>query len=111
MVFIERDDNGEIVALHRSATQEAGEELGIINREVIEFLGAEPGNDSLTEALANSDLETVRVIEDVIDLLIQKKILLLTELPVAAQEKLRSRRVIRKKLAEQDFMLGEDEIL
>jgi len=45
--------------------------------------------------LSPSDTETIRVIEDLVDLLIEKKLILLTDLPAAAQKKLSERRQIR----------------
>ena len=47
------------------------------------------------------------VLEDLVDLLIDKKLILFTELPPAAQEKLRGRKQIRQKLGSADLMVDD----
>lgn len=48
--------------------------------------------------LLRSDLEMIRVYEDVVDVLISKRIICLTDLPRAAQEKLLRRKHLRSLL-------------
>ena len=60
------------------------------------------------ERLVESDQSTVRVLEDVIDLLIQKNVILFTELPEAAQAKLMARRGLRKSLNPLTLMGSDD---
>ena len=48
--------------------------------------------------LLRSDLEMIRVSEDVVDVLISKRIICLTDLPRAAQEKLLRRKHLRSLL-------------
>ena len=59
--------------------------------------------------LADSDLEFVRVVEDVITALIEKRILLLTDLPPAAQQKISQRINLRSRLSSADSLLGDSE--
>ena len=47
------------------------------------------------------------MLEDLVDLLIDKKLILFTELPPAAQEKLRGRKQIRQKLDSADLMVDD----
>lgn len=49
--------------------------------------------------LQRSDLEMIRVYEDVVDVLISKRIICLTDLPLAAQEKLLRRKHMRSLFA------------
>jgi len=49
--------------------------------------------------LQRSDLEMIRVYEDVVDLLISKGIICLTDLPLPAQDKLLRRRHMRTRFA------------
>lgn len=50
---------------------------------------------STQDILENSDSEMMRVLEDLIDLLSEKRLIQFTELPLAAQKKLLSRKWIR----------------
>ena len=47
------------------------------------------------------------MLEDLIDLLIDKKLILFTELPAAAQEKLSGRKRIRQQLGSGDLMVDD----
>jgi len=58
----------------------------------------EQQKQAVFEALHRSDLEVARVTEDLIYLLIQKNVILFTELPDIVQEKLLSREYLRDKL-------------
>jgi len=51
----------------------------------------------------------VRVLEDLIDALIDKGVLRLTDLPQAAQEKLNERKGLRWRLNDELNLLGDDE--
>ena len=63
--------------------------MDLANPEVQRYL------EDAMKQLSSSDTETIRVIEDLVDLLIEKKLILLTDLPAAAQKKLSERRQIR----------------
>ncbi|WP_188149633.1 hypothetical protein [Teredinibacter waterburyi] len=67
-----------------------------------------PEADSIKKALAASDQDIARVAEDLIQLLIAKKVILFTELPEAVQAKLVSREALRNKL-DQDTACFLDE--
>ncbi|MDX9841642.1 MAG: hypothetical protein RBS95_09310, partial [Desulfobulbus sp.] len=75
--------------------------------EVLVFLRASGELDALAQLLALSDNSIVRVLEDLVDLLIDKKLILFTELPVAAQEKLSGRKRIRQQLGNGDLMVDD----
>ena len=82
----------KIQALHRHA--KAGtEELPPHAPEVVEFLEATMVKSQLTV----SDLTLVRVLEDLIELLLVKGVITLTDLPDAAIQKLKARHRIREK--------------
>ena len=59
-------------------------------------------------ALGETDLSLVRVIEDVVELLISKNIILFTELPPAAQDKMMRRKKLRSQRSN-DLQLLDDE--
>jgi len=64
------------------------------------------------DALHRSDLEVARVTEDLINLLIQKNVILFTELPDVVQKKLLSREHLRDKLSGSGAsLISEDDTL
>lgn len=65
--------------------------------------------DVLVNSLSQSDLALVRVIEDLIDTLIEKGLIQFTDLPAAAQAKLLSRRETRAALKDPLRLLPADD--
>jgi hypothetical protein len=106
MPFIRRDAQGAIDSLHRR--DEGGAEfLPEDHPEVRAFLGAEGEHG---ERFAALDADFVRVIEDVIDTLISKNVINITDLPVEAQTKLFSRKSFRERATKDALKLfGDDE--
>ncbi|UCV16256.1 hypothetical protein [Quatrionicoccus australiensis] len=70
----------------------AQEELTADNPEVLQFIHERWRESQLTEL----DRDFVRVIEDTIELLISKEIILFTDLPPKVQEKLLRRKEVRE---------------
>jgi hypothetical protein len=63
---------------------------------------------SSVDALSQSDAAIARVLEDLIDVLINKGVIQFTDLPEAAQTKLMTRRQTRAKLSNSLQLLPED---
>ena len=61
----------------------------------------------IRDQLAETDLEFVRVLEDLIATLIEKRVILLTDLPVAAQRKLSARAGLRDRLTSLESIVAE----
>lgn len=59
---------------------------------------AHPLGDKAEELLSQSDTAIARVLEDLVDVLITRGVIQFTDLPVAAQDKLMSRRQTRASL-------------
>jgi len=108
MPFIRRDDLGAIASLHRR--DDGGAEfLPDDHPEVRAFLGVAPAAPD-GEAFATLDADFVRVIEDVIDTLISKNVINITDLPIEAQTKLFSRKRFRERASGDALQLfGDDE--
>lgn len=106
MPYIVRDKNGRITGLSEESQGGESEQLDLTNPEVEAFL------EAAKDQLSSSDTETIRVIEDLVDLLIQKKLILLTDLPLAAQQKLSERQRMRSELnVLGNLMVDEEDIL
>jgi len=107
MVFVSRGEGGEVssVSLQRDALHQ--EEVAPGDPAVQAFVRDLAGDD----ALAGSDLRLVRVIEDLIDLLIDRDVIRFTDLPDAAQSKLMERRTLRASKGSLDLLSGSDEVI
>jgi len=106
MPYVIRNADSAIVGLSDAAQNSGDEELALDHPDVQAFL------EVTKEQLLSSDSETIRVIEDLVDALIQKKLILLTDLPLAAQQKLTERQRIRSELnVLENLMVEEEDIL
>ena len=106
MAYVKRNPQGRIIGLSVEPQESGGEQLDPGHPEVKAFL------ESARDHLSSSDSETIRVIEDLVDVLIRKKLLLLTDLPQAAQQKLMNRQRIRNELCVLgNLMVDKEDIL
>jgi hypothetical protein len=92
MAFVKRDVSGQIVAVSSEKAEGFDELLTEQSEELQAFLTA-MGQQS---ALAQSDLEFIRVLDDLLSVLLDKNLLLFTELPEDAQRKIAERSHLRK---------------
>jgi hypothetical protein len=112
MPYITRDSEGNIIALTSTPSGEHSEHLPTTAPEVVSFLGIDPNQGEALKALKDSDGELARVVEDLIQVLIQKQVIMFTDLPSAVQEKLVSRQKLRSLLNQADnSILSDDDML
>ena len=105
MFYIKRDTDGRLLRLEAFAFDDMTGELPNDDNEVQAWLAAK---DSLAH-LRQSDLEMVRVLEDLIHALIDKGVLRITDLPEAAQAKLADRSRARDSLGVTRLLVDEDD--
>ena len=98
MPYVRRNAEGRIDSLHRSASG-SGEFLADDHAEVQAFVGV------TTADFDRLDADFVRVLEDVIDTLITKNILNITDLPEQAQAKLFARKSFRERASKSSLQL------
>jgi len=111
MPYVSRNENGQILEVHNSPT-EAGEQwLEANNPEILEFLKTINTSDQAKQALTTTDNEMVRVVEDLIDLLMERQIFIFTELPEPVQAKLNARRQLRKDMNTLEDLINEDDAI
>ena len=92
MPYVSRGSGGKVTALFDSPRQDAQEELPVSHPDVAAFLSDAGGTVEVArQQLVQSDFDMIRVIEDLIELLIEKGTILITDLPEGAQEKLMQR--------------------
>lgn len=102
MPYVDRDASGAIAALHRDPRLPDHEHLPAAHPDVQAFLAPEGASQA---AFAPLDAQFVRVIEDVIDVLIARHVITITDLPVEAQNKLMQRRDLREHLGSASLQL------
>ncbi|MBB3183209.1 hypothetical protein FHR95_000750 [Halomonas fontilapidosi] len=107
-MYIKRDDEGRIELVSRDETPECQEYLSADSEELLAFLmeGEKARGQAPFQA---SDLAFVRVLEDVIELLMDKGVISFTDLPEPAQEKVMERQSLRRRLNGLQLMSGSDE--
>lgn len=100
MPFVTRNKEGKILTISLYKQSNDQEHLDNQDIEVLGFLGKKPENqDSTKIALHESDKDIARITEDLIHLLIQKNLIVFTELPKAVQEKILTREKLRSRLS------------
>ncbi|MDH4318184.1 MAG: hypothetical protein OEV64_07315 [Desulfobulbaceae bacterium] len=99
MLYVERDGSGKIIGIHNSPTAQAQEPKKILDREVMDFFKSTGVTPDFGPILSEFDQNIIRVLDDLIDLLIKKNVIMFTELPLEAQEKIKWRKLIRKKMS------------
>ncbi len=94
-MYVRRDAQGQITAVSREPLDGVSEQVPDGSAEVQAFVAAADGTHPKQQQLTETDLELVRVIEDLVDLLIDRGVITFTDLPQAAQEKLSKRQSLR----------------
>lgn len=107
MFYVERNQRGEIIAVRRNAETPEMEFKPSVDDEILEFLGHENSNDALLHLLASTDTGVMRILEDLINLLIHKNIIMSTELPEDAQIKLRQRQQMRQRIGKESIIVDD----
>lgn len=109
MPYVRRNESGQVVSVHREPSAAAPEEIPAEHPDLLEFIGTAPNPTDARSYLARTDAELVRVIEDLIDLLVDKGVILFTDLPETAQKKLTLRRDARRRMRTEAPMVVEPE--
>lgn len=91
MFYVLRDATGQICSLHRDPVVGA-QTLPEDHPEVRQFIGIDPDQ----QQFASLDASFLRVLEDLIDALIRRNVLCITDLPMEAQLKLFDRKHFRE---------------
>lgn len=127
MTYVMRDSAGQIVAVsrldHASSPGDGQEWVPIEDGapELMDFINRmspgeggerpESGGSPLQTELAHTDIGMVRVLEDLIDLLIDQGVIVFTDLPVEAQRKLSERQSRRAQLRRISWMDDDSDLI
>lgn len=105
MPFVKRDEQGAVIAVSEERQPGFEEELQSNDPGLLDFMQNVVGDAS---TLAASDLDLIRVLEDVVELLIGKGVILFTELPEEAQQKIMRRKQMRARAEGLQNLIGDD---
>ncbi|PHS70933.1 MAG: hypothetical protein COB23_01360 [Methylophaga sp.] len=109
MAYIQRNPQGEIIAVSDTQQTDEQEYLSIDDPQLIEYFTKSGHRNSFQTALSESDIALIRVLEDLINTLIDQKVILFTDLPLAAREKLSNREKIRGHLNSLENLMDDGE--
>jgi hypothetical protein len=96
MLYIQRDAEQNVQAIFLTPQPDASEVAALDSADVREFLAR--GEQSNRESFLSSDLDLIRVIEDLIQILLQKNLVAITDFPPSVVIKLINRQVIREQI-------------
>jgi hypothetical protein len=119
MPYIARGNSGAIIAVFKEENECAREHVSPENPELQAFLGQNrasgtpregaDGRSKLHHALRQSDADFVRVLDDLVYLLINKGMIVFTDLPREARTKLMLRRRLRDRARDLGSLIGDAE--
>ncbi len=95
MLYAIRDNDGKIISISQTDTPNS-ELVDIKNPEVQAFLSITPESFTPDNYLDQSDISVARIVEDLIELMVSRNLIIFTDLPDAAQRKLLTRKLARK---------------
>ncbi|ALM52792.1 hypothetical protein [Halomonas huangheensis] len=108
-MYVQRDADRRILSVSKVATAQCTEQVDADDSDLLQFLAEVKGADERVR-LQQSDLDFVRVLEDVLDLLMDKGVISFTDLPQAARDKIMQRQSLRRRYNDVD-LVGDDEPL
>ena len=85
MFYVQRDAQGELIRVEAAAYAEATETLPADHHEIQAWYANEAVENSLKQ-LKQSDFEMIRVLDDLIQVLTQKGVIRVTDLPPSRQD-------------------------
>ncbi|WP_271411620.1 tryptophan synthase subunit beta [Pseudomonas sp. Q1-7] len=94
MVYVQRDENGSVLRVEHEPFNSMTQSMPASDPEVLSWFASRSLHDHLM-ALAHSDLELVRVVEDLVQALVNRGVMNFTDLPEAARHKLQQRAHVR----------------
>ena len=107
MPYVVRDGEGRISAVHKEAADEASELVSPADPELRAFLSSGDAAGVVKKRLIDSDVDMARVTEDLIQTLVDKGVIMFTDLPHEAQNKLTARHGLRDRLGTLSGLIDE----
>ncbi|WP_219063691.1 tryptophan synthase subunit beta [Pseudomonas sp. UMAB-08] len=109
MFYVQRDAQGLLVRVEAAPYAESTDMLLADDHEIQAWYANEVVENSLNQ-LKQSDMEMIRVLDDLIQVLTRKGVIRVTDLPPAAQAKLMDRTQAREALGGLSHLINDDEM-
>ena len=93
MFFVKVDQSGNITAINSKKTEECNQ---AIDADLLKLITQSLNKDQASIDSLASDLSMVRALEDLIEVLVHKSVINITDLPQPVQEKITERKKLRK---------------
>lgn len=106
MVYVKRDHHGCLLRVEYDPFDGMTEGLSVESEELAAWLKAKEEVKARLAELHSSDLELMRVLEDVVSVLVERGVIRYTDLPEAARTKLDQRAIARAEIEGLSSQLG-----
>jgi hypothetical protein len=107
---VKRDANGVIAGISERSDAEHGEFMRLDHPDITALVQG-GGTQGVRVALEASDLDMIRILEDLVDVLITQNVINFTDLPSEAQSKLLARRQLRHSMSSLSDLVAEDDTI
>ena len=107
MVYVQRNASGRLVRVQREPF-EGAQSLAADDPEVLAWFN-DAALDARLQTLQRSDLELVRVLEDLVTVLVDRGVIRYTDLPEVARRKLEARASTRASLGGLSSLVDEED--
>jgi len=108
MFYVQRDADGCLIRVEDEPFAESNARAAADDQEIQSWLTNQSVENSLLQ-LRQTDPEMIRVLEDLIQVLMNKGVIRITDLPPAAQHKLINRSQAREGLGGLNRLINDDE--
>lgn len=108
MFYVQRDASGHLQRVAVTPFEGMSETLSAATPEIQAWFANQNAESSLLQ-LQHSDLDMIRVVDDLVHLLIIKGVIRITDLPPAAQAKLLTRSQARESLGGLNRLIEDEE--
>lgn len=109
MIYVKKDNNQQVMDIQFDA-KEHYIKVSIFDPAVRKFIEMNKNSEFIKQIILKLDLDMVRIIEDVIETLIQKEILLFTDFPEEVQNKLNFKKMLREQLSEENSFFEDEKL-
>ena len=108
MVYVQRDAAGRLLRVEHEPFDEMNETLAVESDELLAWLQAKEEVKARLHSLKQTDLDLVRVLEDVVSVLVERGVIRYTDLPEVARAKLDQRALARADIEGLSGILDDD---
>ncbi|AYF87563.1 tryptophan synthase subunit beta [Pseudomonas sp. JS3066] len=110
MVFVQRDEKGRVLRVEHEPFDNMTQSMPANDPEVQSWFASRSLHDHLL-SLQHSDLELVRVVEDLVQVLVTRGVMSYIDLPEAARRKLQQRAYARSQVVDLGALVPDDSLL